>query len=97
MSRRWVLLAACAIALVAVALPQSGSAQDPCASSAQQRQCSLECCGRLDCTPSCQAICVRACIDACRTPSKQSAYRAKLDEMKARCGYILSPSKVAPK
>jgi hypothetical protein len=97
MSWRWVLLAAMCAGALAVALPRTGSAQDACASSAQQRQCSLECCGRLDCTPSCQAICVRACIDACRTPSKQSAYRAKLDEMKARCGYILSPSKVAPK
>jgi hypothetical protein len=97
MSTRWVLLAAVCAGALAFMAPQAARAQDACSTSAQQRQCSLECCGRLDCTPSCQAICVRACIEACRTPSKQSAYRAQLDEMKARCGYILSPSRVAPK
>ena len=97
MSRRLSLLAAAIASMAALALPLAGQAQDACSTSAQQRQCSIECCGRLDCTPSCQAICVRACIDACRTPSKQGAYRAQLDEMKGRCGYVLSPSRVAPK
>ena len=46
MSRRLSLLAAAAAAALAIALPQAGSAQDACSTSAQQRQCSIECCGR---------------------------------------------------
>jgi hypothetical protein len=97
MSIRLRILSAAVAGAAAIALPAASRAQDVCSTSAQQRQCSLECCGRLDCTPSCQAFCVRACIDACRTPAKQSSYQGQLAEMKRRCGYVIAPSRVAPK
>jgi hypothetical protein len=97
MSRRLSLLAAAVAAALAIALPHAGSAQDACSTSAQQRQCSIECCGRWTCAPSCQASCVRACIDACRLPAKQGAYRAQLGEMRRLCGYSNAPAKVAPR
>jgi len=90
------LAAVCAAALV-VALPQTGSAQDPCASSANQRQCSTQCCGRWTCPPSCQASCVRACIDACRNPAKSAAFNAQLNDMRRLCGFSSGPAKVAPR
>lgn len=87
-----VLTAAAAIAFAPVS-----RAQDACSASAAQRKCSIECCGRLDCTPSCQAYCVRACIDACRDAGKLGSYQSKLSAMKQRCGYVVAPSQVAPK
>jgi len=97
MSRRLSLLAALVAGAVAIVLPRAGGAQDVCSTSAQQRQCSIECCGRTACAPSCQASCVRICIDACRVPAKRGAYGAQLGEMKLRCGYSSGPAKVAPR
>ena len=72
----------------AIALPAASVAQDQCASSAQQRTCSMQCCGRTSCAPACQADCVRACVDVCRAPQKQGAYQGQLADMKQRCGYV---------
>jgi hypothetical protein len=82
------LLSAVVAVAAAIALPAAGVAQDQCASSAQQRTCSMQCCGRTSCAPACQADCVRACIDVCRAPQKQATYQGQLTEMKQRCGYI---------
>ena len=82
------LLSAVVAVAAAIALPAASVAQDQCASSAQQRTCSMQCCGRTSCAPACQADCVRACIDVCRAPQKQATYQGQLPEMKQRCGYI---------
>lgn len=85
------------VAAAAIAFAPASRAQDACSGSAAQRECSVQCCGRLDCTPGCQAYCVRACIDACRDPGKRASYQSQLPAMKQRCGYVISPSRVAPK
>jgi hypothetical protein len=98
MLKRPTILAAVVAALgVAAAFPLGARAQDACSSAVTQRQCSLDCCGRLDCTPGCQAYCVRACIEACRDPGKRASYQNQLPGMKNRCGYVIAPSRVVPK
>lgn len=85
--RRIVLSVAVAVAAM-IGVPAASTAQDQCASSAQQRSCSMQCCGRTSCAPACQADCVRACIDVCRAPQKQASFQGQLNEMKQRCGYV---------
>lgn len=85
--RAHILSVAVAIA-AAIALPAASVAQDQCASSAQQRTCSMQCCGRTSCGPACQADCVRACVEVCRAPQKQTSFQGQLNEMKQRCGYV---------
>jgi hypothetical protein len=82
------ILSVVVAAAAAIVLPAASVAQDQCASSAQQRTCSMQCCGRTSCAPACQADCVRACVDVCRAPQKQGAYQGQLAEMKQRCGYV---------
>jgi hypothetical protein len=91
--RLWLVALACAIPL---ALPLASHAQDGCASPTKQRECSIECCGRHACAPSCQGDCVRACIDACRSPQQQSHYRQQLPSLQARCGYRSGPARMVP-
>lgn len=88
MSLRLLLLSAAVAVSAAIALPAAGTAQDICASSAQQRKCSLQCCGRTSCAPSCQADCVRACIGVCRAPQAQADFDRQLSDMRQRCGYV---------
>jgi hypothetical protein len=88
MSLRMSMLSAAVAVAATVGLPLVSAAQDVCTSSAQQRTCSMQCCGRWSCAPSCQADCVRACIDVCRAPQKQASFQGQLNDMRRRCGYV---------
>src|SRR5262245_27228872 len=83
-------------ALALLVSPWAARAQDQCSTPADQQQCSIECCGRTACSPSCQSDCVRACIDACRVPLKQLTYQAQIADLRARCGYRTGPARVQP-
>lgn len=87
MSLRMILLSAAVAVSAITGWPFAGIAQDRCSSSAQQRVCSQQCCGRTSCAPACQSDCVRACIDACRAPQAQPSFQAQLSDMRQRCGY----------
>ena len=85
----------CAAAVVAMlALPSGAMAQDGCTSPAKNRECSLQCCGRTTCAPSCQGDCVRQCIDACRMPQLRSRFNSQLPNLQARCGYRSGPARM---
>jgi len=85
---RLSLLFAAVTLAATMGLPLAGAGQENCTSSAHLRKCSLECCGRTSCAPSCQSDCVRACIDVCRRPQKQESYLGQLKTMQRRCGYV---------
>jgi hypothetical protein len=88
------LCAAAAVVALAMILPSAAEAQDACSSPAKQRDCSVECCGRATCAPSCQGDCVRACVDACRTPQQRSVYQQQLQGLQQRCGYRGGPAQM---
>jgi hypothetical protein len=84
------------IAAAAMLAPlSSGEAQvAACAAPDKQTACSVLCCGRSPCTPSCQSDCVRACVDSCAAQQGQQAFSDRLSRLQARCGYSTAPRRV---
>jgi hypothetical protein len=85
---------AAAVWATTLGLPPAAQAQDGCSSPAKQRECSVQCCGRATCAPSCQGDCVRVCIDACRSPQFEPQYRRQLPDLQARCGFRSGPAQM---
>jgi hypothetical protein len=64
-----------------------GEAQDNvCAAQDKRQACSVQCCGRRSCPPSCEVDCVKLCVDACAAPDRAQAYGARKRELQIRCG-----------
>jgi len=76
------------LAGAAMLMPNSpGMAQeDVCAAKDKRQACSVQCCGRRSCPPSCEVDCVKACVDACAAPDRAQAYDARKRTLQLRCG-----------
>jgi hypothetical protein len=59
---------------------------DACAAQDKRQACSMQCCGRRSCPPSCEIDCVKACVDACSSVERTRAHHARLRELQIRCG-----------
>ena len=65
----------------------AGVAQDNACAAADKRQaCSFQCCGRRACPPSCEADCVKRCVDACGSQTRSLEYGARKRDLQLRCG-----------
>ena len=65
----------------------AGAAQEKACSAQDVRQaCSVQCCGRRSCPPSCEVDCVKVCVDACSSATRSLAYDARKRELQLRCG-----------
>jgi len=65
----------------------SGVAQENvCAAKDKRQACSVQCCGRWSCPPSCEVDCVKACVDACNVPDRAKAYALRKRDLQLRCG-----------
>jgi len=62
-------------------------AQDVCAAADRQEACSVQCCGRKSCPPSCDLDCVKVCVDGCSSRGVADAFKRDLRTLQARCGY----------
>jgi len=93
--RRTLLLIALTAAMAAlVPLSPSRAQVSACAAPDPQKACSVLCCGRSPCAPSCQTDCVRPCVAACSTPQAQQAFSTQLPRLQARCGFRSAPPRV---
>jgi hypothetical protein len=96
LSIRRTLLPIALFAVAALLVPLSpGEAQvSACASPDTQKACSVLCCGRSPCAPSCQTDCVRPCVASCSAPQAQQAFSTQLSRLQARCGFRAAPPRV---
>jgi hypothetical protein len=96
LSIRRTLLPIALFAVAALLVPLSpGEAQvSACAAPDKQKACSVLCCGRSPCAPSCQTDCVQPCVASCSTPQTQQAFSTQLSRLQARCGFRDTPRRV---
>ncbi|MDX2202934.1 MAG: hypothetical protein NW223_09295 [Hyphomicrobiaceae bacterium] len=62
------------------------SAAEICAAPDRRVSCSMLCCGRRTCPPSCEVDCVKACVDACAQPAAMSGFLGRVKQLQIRCG-----------
>jgi hypothetical protein len=95
-SIRRTLLQIALIAMAALLVPLSSSRAQvsACTSPDTQKACSVLCCGRSPCAPSCQTDCVRPCVASCSTPQAQQTFSTQLSQLQARCGFRAAPRRV---
>lgn len=93
--RRTLLqIAFIAVAVLFVPLSSSQAQVGACTTPDPQKACSVLCCGRSPCAPSCQTDCVRPCVASCGTPQAQQAFSTQLSRLQARCGFRAAPRRV---
>jgi hypothetical protein len=81
------LLLASALSAVVLLLPARTLAQDnACAAKDRRQACSVQCCGRWSCPPSCEVDCVKACVDACNAPDRGASFGERKRSLQLRCG-----------
>ena len=73
--------------MAALGWAADGLAQENACAAADPRQaCSLQCCGRRSCPPSCEVDCVKLCVDACGSQTRSLAYNSRKRDLQLRCG-----------
>ena len=75
--------------LLVHAMTGAAFAQSPaeiCSAADKRVSCSMQCCGRRSCPPSCEIDCVKACVDACASPARMDDFLARLRSLQQRCG-----------
>jgi hypothetical protein len=92
--RRMLQIALMVGAAQLVPLSSSKAQVSACTEPDKQRACSVLCCGRSPCAPSCQTDCVRPCVASCSTPQDQQAFSTQLSRLQARCGFRAAPPRV---
>ncbi|HZQ38170.1 MAG TPA: hypothetical protein VFD32_19730 [Dehalococcoidia bacterium] len=60
--------------------------ENACAAQNVRRACSVQCCGRWSCPPSCEVECVKLCVDACGSQTRSLTYSTRKRELQLRCG-----------
>ena len=71
--------------ILVFALP--GTAQENvCAAEDLRQACSVQCCGRRSCPPSCEVDCVKLCVDACTSQTRSLTYNTRKRDLQLRCG-----------
>lgn len=93
-SRTLLKILPIAAAAVLASISPSQAQVAACAAPDKQTACSVLCCGRSPCAPSCQSDCVRSCVDSCAAPAAQQAFSDRLSRLQARCGYSTAPRRV---
>lgn len=73
-------------AVVLVSAAPGVAQENACAAKDRRQACSVQCCGRWSCPPSCEVDCVKACVDACDAPGRAEAYNARKRSLQLRCG-----------
>ncbi len=68
----------------APAFAQQGG--DICTAPDKRVSCSMQCCGRRACPPSCEVDCVKACVDACASPGAMNDFMSRIKQLQVRCG-----------
>ena len=82
---RWLATTGLLGALLMTASP--GKAQENACTAKDTRQaCSVQCCGRWSCPPSCEVDCVKACVDACSAPDRGASFGERKRSLQLRCG-----------
>ena len=83
---KWLLIAP-VVGAAMLAWASAAATQDNVCAAADQRQaCSMQCCGRRACPPSCEVDCVKRCVDACSNATRSLEYGARKRELQLRCG-----------
>jgi len=83
---RLLLWAAAAGAAMLVGTLVAGAQDNACAAQDVRQACSVQCCGRRSCPPSCEVDCVKLCVDACSSQTRSLAYGARKRDLQIRCG-----------
>ena len=82
-----LLQAALVAGATTLAWTSAGVAQENvCAAPDQRQACSMQCCGRRSCPPSCEVDCVKLCVDACSSQTRSLAYNSRKRDLQLRCG-----------
>ena len=83
---RWLGAAGLAGAAMLLAASSSVAQENVCSAKDKRQACSVQCCGRWSCPPSCEVDCVKACVDACNAPDRVQAYESRKRSLQLRCG-----------
>jgi hypothetical protein len=71
---------------VGAAVTVAAAQENVCAAKDRRLACSMQCCGRRSCPPTCEVDCVKACVDACNSPEQQRSYGGQMRQLQLRCG-----------
>jgi hypothetical protein len=79
-------MAVVAAVAVGAAATVAAAQEDVCAAQDKRQACSMQCCGRRSCPPTCEVDCVKACVDACNSPAQQRSFGGQVRQLQLRCG-----------